>query len=126
MNRKDFKITYTYGEPKDQKSDIFYCDGYGHNHVAKIEYKNKAINIFCDGEMRFIHNGITVRNNSQLEKAGIFNDSDIDKIDPNQWINNPWFDAYLEDEYDDHLDMVEGDIEESIKRAMEWLYANDL
>ena len=54
------------------------------------------------------------------------NDLDIDKIDPNQWINNPWFDAYLEDEYDDHLDMVEGDIEESIKRAMEWLYANDL
>lgn len=126
MNKEDFKITYIYGEPQDKKLDIFYCDGYGHNHVAKIEYKNKAINIFCDGEMDFTHNNVRVRNNSKLEEAGIFNDSDVDKINLNQWINNPWFDAYLEDEYDVHLDMVEGDIEESIKRAMEWLYANDL
>ena len=130
---KNVKVEYIYGEPKDQTSDVFYCDGYGHNLVAKVTYKDISINIYCDGEMRFIHNDITVRNNSQLEEAGIFTDSDVEKIDTNQWMDNPWFDAYLDyDKEDskyalaafmgeDHLDMVTGDINEAVKQATEWL-----
>jgi len=119
---KDVKVKYIYGEPKDQTLDVFYCDGYGHTYVAKVTYKDVSIKIYCDGEMRFIHNDVTVRNNSQLEKAGIFTDSDVEKIDTNQWINNPWFDAYLESDNSlEHLDMVTGDINEAVKQAIEWL-----
>ena len=119
---KNVKVEYIYGEPKDQTSDVFYCDGHGHNLVAKVTYKDIKIHIYCDGEMDFTHNGIRVRNNSRLEEAGIFNDSDAAKIDSNQWMNNPWFDAYLESDNGlEHLDMVTGDINEAVKQATEWL-----
>ena len=72
--------------------------------------------------MDFTHNGIRVRNNSRLEEAGIFNDSDAAKIDSNQWMNNPWFDAYLESDNGlEHLDMVTGDINEAVNQAKKWL-----
>lgn len=122
MNINDIKIEYTYGEPKDQTLDIFYCDGYGSGPVAKVSYKDIAIHIYCDGEMDFTHNGIRVRNNSRLEEAGIFNDSDAAKINSNQWMNNPWFDAYLESDNGlEHLDMVTGDINEAVNQAKKWL-----
>lgn len=127
MNSLEYKIEFTYELPGLQRSDIFYADGSTHNHVAKVSFKDKTIHIYCDGEMDFTHNEVRVRNSSQLDDAGIYTDLDVKKIDQDQWMNNPWFDAYLEENGEiEHLDvgMLSGDIYEIILSSMEWLGEN--
>lgn len=127
MNPLEYKIEFTYELPGLQRSDIFYADGSTHNHVAKVSFKDKTIHIYCDGEMDFTHNEVRVRNSSQLDDAGIYTDLDVKKIDQDQWMNNPWFDAYLEENGEiEHLDvgMLSGDIYEIILSSMEWLGEN--
>lgn len=126
----------------EAKSDVFYCDGYGHSPVCVIKAtdentgKDTHILISVDGEMRLdyldpitgdIHN---IRDSWDLAEIGITKDSDLIKLDGVNWDMNPWFDAYditadyaSEDGMESliHLDMVSGDLDEIIGRVMEYL-----
>lgn len=123
-------VEYIYGKNNKQRSDVFYCDGYGHNLVAKVSFNNSSISIYCDGDMNFLVGDTRVRNNSYLEEVGIFTDEDLKRLFPDDWVNNPWFDAYLDEHelypeelhLDGHLDMVNGDIEDAIGQAIGWLH----
>jgi len=101
----------------------WYCSGNGHAHVYTVRHLGKAIDIYCDGEMRIEYKGISIRNSEQFKEAGVYTDNDIADIDHlgGQWINNPWFDCYRGAVHDEHLDMVTHDLNDAINSAMVYL-----
>jgi hypothetical protein len=125
---------------ENQRSDVFYCDGYNHSPVCIVKGKYKKVLISCDGEMRakFIDSDgeeHTITDFWELEEAGIKTDSDLSKYeDKLEWIENPWLDAYdITDGYHpengsesmDHLDMVSGDLDEILNKVKNYIESNE-
>jgi hypothetical protein len=102
---------------EDGKSDpVFYCDGYGHTFVASITDKKTGLTLefYCDGDMDIRHPDFRARYSSELDIIGVHSDKDLSKIEPEWWVNNPWFDIYevLPNGETQPLDMVHFDIQE--------------
>ena len=113
-----------------RKSDVFYCAGDTHTPVVTISFNNHEVLISCDGEFDFTHNDIRIRHFWDLIDAGIKTDVEWAEAISNaqdQHYSTPWFDAYEYSEitpYGDHLDMVNGDIDDAIVMAQRYLMEN--
>ena len=110
-----------------RKSDVFFCTGSTHTPVVTIDFNDHQVLISCDGELDFQWNDVRVRDFWDLMDSGIKTDSDWAKAiqDPQDGhYNTPWFDAYEYSEstpYGEHLDMVNGDIDDAIVQAQRYL-----
>lgn len=135
----EYDIEWLAHEDKNQRTDVFYCDGYHHTPVCIVKNKYRKVLIACDGEMRakFIDSDgeeHTITDCWELEAAGIKTDSDLQKHeDKIEWIDNPWFDAYditfgYEPENGTesfiHLDMVCGDLDEILEIVKGYIKVN--
>lgn len=128
MIKNKFYLDWHIAYDHHRKSDVFYCDGYrGHTPVVDINYMGKIVQISCDGEMDFEYKDFRVRNCDDLFDAGITSDLIWHKVIENYEIsgneNTPWFDAYLLDESNnwEHLDMVNGDIDDIIHSVQKFM-----
>lgn len=124
------RFNFKWHEPYNhhRKSDVFYCDGYrGHVPIVDIEYMGKIVQISCDGELDFNYKDLRIRNCDDLIEAGIASDFVWHKVIENYEIsgneNTPWFDAYLLDESNqwEHLDMVNGNIDDIISSVQKFM-----
>ena len=133
---KNIEIEWLAWEDENQRSDVFYCEGYGHSPICIVSGDTKKVLISCDGEMRahFIDSDgeeHLITDSWELEDAGIKSDSDLRRFeDKFEWDDNPWLDAYdITDGYHpengsesfDHLDMVSGTIDEILEKVKEYI-----
>lgn len=113
-----------------RKSDVFFSTGSTHTPVVTIDFNDHQVLISCDGEFDFQWNDVRVRHFWDLMDSGIRTDSDWVKAiqDPQDGhYNTPWLDAYEYSEdtpYGEHLDMVNGDIDDAIVQAQRYLMDN--
>lgn len=130
-------IEWLVHEEKNQRSDVFYCEGYNHTPVCVVKGENRHILISCDGEMdaRFIDSDGEEHKLTDfwdLLDVGIRSDEDLKKYeDKLEWIDNPWFDAYdITVEYEPdlgsdgmgiHLDMVSATLDEILEKVKNYL-----
>lgn len=117
------------------KDPAFYVWS-NHELVAEVEYKDRKISVYCDGEMR-LHvwqskearidnaNYEVIRYCDRLAEAGIDTDEKLQKALDEERIefeNNAWFDLYADDDTVGDagwLNCVNFDIEEAILQASE-------
>lgn len=138
MTKYDPNVTFADGDDYHyhrQDSAFYTWDAQAHQLVATIEYKEREIRVFCDGEMR-IHlweskearergdNHDVIRYADQLVKAGITNDEELAKAemeDRLEWINNSWFDlyAYGDGIGDGWVNAVGHGVDDSVSQALE-------
>lgn len=133
---KNIDIEWLAWEDENQRSDVFYCDGYNHTPICIVKGNGKKVLISCDGEMRahFIDSDgeeHLITDSWDLEDAGIKTDSDLKRYeDKLEWIDNPWLDAYdITEEYSPengveslvHLDMVSGTIDEIMEKVKTYI-----
>ena len=135
--KQDLTITrkQTPHEQQFCKDPAFYVWS-NHELVAEIEYKDRKISVYCDGEMRLrvweskearIDNSNleVIRYSDRLVSAGIDTDDKLQKALDEERIefdNNTWFDLYANDDTIGEggwLDCVHYDIEEAILQASE-------
>lgn len=137
MTIHDPDVTFADGEDyrsNHQDSAFYTWDAQGHQLVATVEYKDREIRVFCDGEMR-IHlweskearergdSPQVIRYADRLVEAGITNDEELIKAseeDRLEWINNSWFDlyAYGDDIGDGWINAVGHEVDESVDQAL--------
>jgi hypothetical protein len=95
---------------EDATDPSFYCDGDGHTFLGNVIEKNSGWNIgvYCNGEMRVRGDSFGanhwVRYSSNLIKYGINTDEKLKSIPIDDWNMNPWFDLYLINIDESHLD----------------------
>ena len=127
-----FDIEWLQGSDKEQRLDVFYCEGYGHSPVCIVKGNTVKVLISCDGEMKAV---LTKDNGDEVYVTDfwdlVHNDIKTDKLlmESNkniEWDLNPWFDAYdITSNYDpdighesyDNLDIVEGNLDDIIEKV---------
>lgn len=130
----EFDIEWLTENEPEQRTDMFYCEGYHHSPVCIITGNERKVLISCDGEMT-----IRYKINDQehilkdfwdLLDNGIARDIDLNKLDPDNFDDSPWFAAYdITNNYDevagyetyDDLGIVEGNLDEMIKLVKEYI-----
>jgi hypothetical protein len=122
-------------EQEFRKSPEFYAYS-NHEFVAQVQYKERKISVFCDGELRLRvweskearsnnSNPEIIRYSDRLVGAGIDTDEKLQKALDEERIeqdNNPWFDLYANDHSvgdQGWLNCVHFDVEEAILQASE-------
>lgn len=129
----DYDIEWLQWFDPQATSDLFYCEGYHHSPVCIVKGNGRHILIACDGEMTIRYNDNVIKDFWDLEENGIKTDLDLSKLDPDNFDDNPWLDAYdVTVNYDevagvetyDNLDMVSGTIEEIIEKVKIYLKEN--
>jgi hypothetical protein len=87
--------------------------------IATVEFEDRLLEAWVVGEMRIqFPNEDIVRYSDELSWAGIANDSDIETIKPEYWINNSWIELRTyEGEW------LEGVVFHSVKEAVEGMQA---
>jgi hypothetical protein len=127
-----FDIEWLQGSDKDQRLDVFYCEGYDHSPVCIVKGNTVEVLISCDGEMKAV---LTKDNGDEVYITDFWgllhNDIKTDKAlmeinNKIEWHLNPWFDAYdITSNYDpdighesyDNLDIVEGNLDDIIEKV---------
>jgi hypothetical protein len=126
-----------YREGRVDASFYVFGDGGGtHEQTASVTYGDRTINIYRDGEMRYLkwssieakNNGedpTVIRYSDRLIESGITNDEQLYKaidIELIEMDNNPWFDLY--DDNDEHLDCVCDTLESAVTAASAMIKKN--
>lgn len=118
----------------DQRTDVFYCEGYFHSPVCIITGNTRKVLISCDGEMTIRYKDIVIKDFWDLLNNGIKTDADLKKLDRDKYDDEPWFDAYdITKNYDptighesyDNLDMVHDNLDEVISMVKNYLMKGD-
>jgi hypothetical protein len=124
---------FTENEP-EQRTDVFYCEGYHHTPVCIISGNTRKVLISCDGEMTIRYKDIVIKDFWDLLNNGIKTDADLKKLDRDNYDDEPWFDAYdITKNYDptighesyDNLDMVHDNLDEVISMVKNYLMKGD-
>ena len=114
----------------NQRTDVFYCEGYHHSPVCIITGNERKVLISCDGEMTIRDEDDVIKDFWGLLDSGIKTDDDLARLDPDNFDDEPWFAAYdITDNYDevaghetyDDLGIIEGNLDEMIKLVNEYL-----
>lgn len=104
----------------DRRSAEFYCVGDGFNRVATLRDRDGEdfAGIYSVGEFRINRpDGTVIRDVYDLFANKVFTDNDLaTMIDPDEWINNPWFEVVMPD--DNGVGEVFHDIKEVIDYAV--------
>ena len=101
-----FDIEWLQKDEPEQRTDLFYCEGYQHSPVCIITGGSRKVLISCDGEMRikYKYGGetFTLTDYWDLLEHDIKRDIDLNKLDYDNYIDNPWFAAYdITNNYDE-------------------------
>jgi hypothetical protein len=127
----------TENEP-EQRTDLFYCEGYHHSPVCIITGNTRKVLISCDGEMTIRHQHLgqeyVIKDFWDLLDLHITKDIDLNVLDRDKFDDEPWFDAYdITNNYDevaghetyDSLDMVHDNLDEVISMVKNYLMKGD-
>jgi hypothetical protein len=99
----------------DNQQDATFYQGLG--AIATVSYKQIAVKIYSDGDLRATYKEQTLRTTTDFFDAGITNDQDLRNACEQNEIEydmNNWFDLYS---YGEHLDCVQHTIGEAIMSA---------
>jgi len=96
----------------DNQQDAMFYQGLG--AIATVSYKQIAVKIYSDGDLRAIYKDQILRSTTDFFDAGITNDLDLRNATELEYDMNNWFDLYA---YGEHLDCVEHTIGEAIMVA---------
>jgi len=105
----------------DQTDAAFYRNP-SSSWVCTLSRDGFEVDIYCDGDMRAVVLADENRfaeatcGEELIEEYGVKNDDDLKLVQ--EWVNNPWFDLYVQGE---HLDSVTHDIREAVACAKEYL-----
>ena len=125
-----FDIEWLQENEPEQRTDVFYCEGYHHSPVCIITGNERKVLISCDGEMTIRDEDDVIKDFWGLLDSGIKTDDDLARLDPDNFDDEPWFAAYdITDNYDevaghetyDDLGIIEGNLDEMIKLVNEYL-----
>jgi hypothetical protein len=125
-----FDIEWLTENEPNQRTDVFYCEGYHHSPVCIITGNERKVLISCDGEMTIRDEDDVIKDFWGLLDSGIKTDDDLARLDPDNFDDEPWFAAYdITDNYDevaghetyDDLGIIEGNLDEMIKLVNEYL-----
>jgi hypothetical protein len=129
-----FDIEWLTENEPNQRTDVFYCEGYFHTPVCIIKGNTRKVLISCDGEMTIRYKDIVIKDFWDLLNNGIKTDADLKKLDRDNYDDEPWFDAYdITKNYDptighesyDSLDMVHDNLDEVISMVKNYLMKGD-
>jgi len=129
-----FDIEWLTENEPNQRTDVFYCEGYFHTPVCIIKGNTRKVLISCDGEMTIRYKDIVIKDFWDLLNNGIKTDADLKKLDRDNYDDEPWFDAYdITNNYDptighesyDSLDMVHDNLDEVISMVKNYLMKGD-
>ena len=105
----------------DQTDAAFYRNP-SSSWVCTLSRDGFEVDIYCDGDMRAVVLADENRfaeatcGEELIEEYGVKTDDDLKMVQ--EWVNNPWFDLYVQGE---HLDSVTHDIREAVACAKEYL-----
>jgi hypothetical protein len=105
----------------DQTDAAFYRNP-SSSWVCTLSRDGFEVDIYCDGEMRAVvladehREAVATCGEELIEEYGVKTDDDLKMVQ--EWVNNPWFDLYVQGE---HLDSVTHDIREAVACAKEYL-----
>jgi hypothetical protein len=125
-----FDIEWLTENEPDQRTDVFYCEGYHHSPVCFITGNKRKVLISCDGEMTIRHEGDVIKDFWGLLDNGIKTDIDLTKLDRDNYDDEPWFAAYdITDNYDevaghetyDDLGIITGNLDQMIELVKEYI-----
>lgn len=129
-----FNIEWLTENEPEQRTDMFYCEGYHHSPVCIITGNEKKVLISCDGEMTIRHQHLgqeyVIKDFWDLLDLHISKDIDLNALDPDKFDDTPWFAAYdITDNYDevaghetyDDLGIIESNLDEMIKLVNKYL-----
>ena len=130
----EFDIEWLTENEPDQRTDLFYCEGYHHSPVCFITGNDRKVLISCDGEMtiRYEINGQehNLKDFWDLLDNGIKTDADLMKLNRDNYDDEPWFAAYdITNNYDevagyetyDDIGIIEGDLDKMIELVKEYI-----
>lgn len=117
--RYEYGVTYNGDSPHPQrKESVFFERGW----VATIGIDGYEVEVFADGDTHLKHTYGTdyyydLCSPNDLIHAGLDTDEKLEAINNDEdyfWVNNNWFDLYIDGE---HLDQVTHTIDEAIESA---------
>ena len=132
----EFDIEWLQDNEPEQRTDIFYCEGYHHSPVCIITGNERKVLISCDGEMtiRYTIPGLdeeVIKDFWDLIENDIKTDNDIWKLENNAtYDDEPWFAAYdITNSYDevaghetyDDIGIIEGNLDKMIELVKEYI-----
>lgn len=129
-----FDIEWLMDNEPEQRTDLFYCEGYHHSPVCIITGNERKVLISCDGEMtiRHLHLGeeYVIKDFWDLLDLHINKDIDLNALDPDNFDDTPWFAAYdITNNYDevaghetyDDLGIIDDNLDKMIELVNEYL-----
>ena len=105
----------------DQTDAAFYKNP-SSSWVCTLSRDGFEVDIYCDGDMRAVVLADENRfaeatcGEELIEEYGVKNDDDLKLV--HDWVNNPWFDLYVQGE---HLDVVTHEITDAVASAKAYL-----
>jgi hypothetical protein len=130
----EFDIEWLTENEPEQRTDLFYCEGYHHTPVCIITGNERKVLISCDGEMRIRYDyggeEYIITDFWDLLEHDIKRDIDLNRLDCDKYDDSPWFAAYdITNNYDevaghetyDDLSIIESNLDEMIKLVKEYI-----
>lgn len=117
--RHEYEIKYRDGVPHpNRRESVFFERGW----VATVEIDGYAVEVFADGETNLRYKAgedyyYNLCSPSDFIHSDLDSDEKLEAINDDEdyyWINNNWFDLYING---DHLDQVTHTIDEAIESA---------
>ena len=115
----EYGVTYNGDLPHPQRRDsVFFDRGW----VASVEIDGYKVDVFADGDTHLKFKAgenyyYDLCSPNDLTQSGLDTDEKLEAINDDEdyfWVNNNWFDLYIDSE---HLDQVTHTIDEAIESA---------